>query len=62
MPDEPAIGTVEAVIATVEAERAIELGSKGKPWDDDDVWAIYLRARHARQRAVDAWLKGKVAI
>ena len=52
---------LEALLAAVRAERAIELGSRGKPWDYDDVWAAYRRARHARQRAVDAWLAGATA-
>jgi hypothetical protein len=47
----------QAVLDAVRAERAIERGSRGKPWDDEAVWPVYLRAVEARRKAVDAWVR-----
>ena len=54
---EPLVAAAVRVLDACRAERAIERGSRGKPWDDDSVWPVYLRAVEARRKAVDAWLK-----
>lgn len=55
MSDPRAAELLAELLAAVKAERAIELGSRGKPWDDDAVWPVYLRAVERRRKAADAY-------
>jgi hypothetical protein len=48
---------LERVLTAVRAERVVERGARNRPWTDDAMWEAYIRARHNRQVAVDAWLK-----